>query len=192
MPHSNIKQLVIGKRFLEALYFGTIELVTKPSPDLHLCLGIACCGSIKPIAQVERELRAEVSSEQWGPSNGELIIGRDTTIVNEGLHHLIRAISLENSIYFPSEWDAIVEEVCHDLRYYILQEFHGYPKRIGYSLRTAGLASIVLLCKLRQKEPSFLNESQKKVAGNLLEQLFSHQSDQTCQAEFYILGDADK
>ena len=175
----SIRRLVEEKRFVEALYFGSVELASNPTAELHLDLGLACCAAIKPIAEVERNLALEQAGNEpqanWNTEG--LIVGRDTGLVNEGLHHLLQATHLNPQIRFPTSLEPITIEVIQDLHDYLRQEFHGFRSfKLGYSLGTAALAAVVLLYRLQaqaQEKIEFLSATRLKVADELLAKLSS-------------------
>jgi hypothetical protein len=52
MLKMNIRYLVENERYVEALYFGALEIDRTPSAALHLDLGLACCGAIHPVSEL--------------------------------------------------------------------------------------------------------------------------------------------
>lgn len=152
MSPTAIRQLLKQERFVEVVYFGALQLVSCPSAELHLDLGLACCAAIKPIAQFERDLASENETNQ--SYLGRLMVGRGTRLVNEGLHHLLQATRLDSQIRFPPSLEPITIKVLRDLEDYLGQEFKGFStSELDYSLRSAGLAAFVLLTRLQELSP---------------------------------------
>lgn len=174
-----IRHLIELERFVEVLYFGALELALNPTSELHLYLGLACCASIKPIAQIERELAPDKidTSDRQEAYLGRLTVGRSTTLVNEGLHHLLQATHLEPEIQFPSSFEPITLRILQDLQDYLGQEFRGFTiSGLNYSLKTAGLATLVLLARLQGLAPDKAGVSSDiriQIADELLSELSS-------------------
>jgi hypothetical protein len=156
MSHPPIEKLVENKRFVEALYFGAIDLASSPTSELHLYLGIACCATIKPIAEIERYLSLETTDQdnQFAVNIHGLCVTRDTLFVNEGLHHFLQAKQLNPQVMFPESIRPITTLVIQDLQDYLRQEFHGFfASQLDYTLLKAALAAVVLICDLQGDDP---------------------------------------
>jgi hypothetical protein len=156
MFHPPIKKLIENKRFVEALYFGAIDLVSNPTSELHLFLGIACCATVKPIAEIERYLSLETTDQdnQFAVNIHGLGVTRDTLLVNEGLHHFLQAKQLNPQVMFPDSIKPITTLVIQDLQDYLRQEFHGFfVSQLDYTLLKAALAAVVLICDLQGDDP---------------------------------------
>ena len=183
-----IKNLVESKRFVEALYFGTQELFLNPSPDLHLYLGLACCGAIRPIAEFQRYMAYLAQGKEVQRPAGGLILKGNTTIVYEGFQHLIEARHRNSSIKFPDSMNEAVKEVLNDLGDYLTQEFHGYQStELKYSLRTSAIAAAVVLTRLTDTEvnlPKNINDSMRKSGEDLIVDL---ENSKGGDASFYKL-----
>jgi hypothetical protein len=147
----SIEQLIKRERFIEAIYFGALDLAVHPSSELHLFLGVACCASIRSIAETERFLALEQSEVNNSASVFGLGVCRDTSLVKEGLHHLLRAKHLNPSIMLPDSLEQVTASILQDLRDYTRQEFRGFSG--GASLRTAAFTAIVMLCELQGGSP---------------------------------------
>jgi hypothetical protein len=190
MSHPPIEKLVENQRFVEALYFGAIDLASSPTSELHLYLGIACCATIKPIAEIENYLALE-STDQYDQSvasiNG-LSVTRDTLLVNEGLHHLLQAKQLNPQVVLPTSLKPITKLVIQDLQDYLRQEFHGFlASQLDYTLLRAALAAIVLICELQGDDPekiTNLSTTRIEAARELIAKL---SSTERSQAAFYNL-----
>ena len=184
MFNYSIRELIEEQRFIEALYFGLIDLKSNPTSELHLYLGITCCATIKPIAELQRFFALELDSALKAQSYFEisgLVINRTTRLVNEGLHHLLQAKELNPQVGIPPSLKKITRLVINNLQDYLRQEFHG----IDYKLFGAALASIVLICELQGDEPeksTKLSTTQIESASKLIKQLSSITR---TQANFY-------
>lgn len=190
MFRPQIEKLIENKRFVEALYFGVIELASNPTSELHLYLGIACCATIKPIAEIERYLALESTVQDDQPIvniNG-LTVTRDTLLVNEGLHYLLRAKQLNPQVVLPSSLKPITTLVIQDLQDYLRQEFHGFfVSQLDYTLLKAALAAVVLICELQGDEPekiTNLPSTRIEAARELIAKL---SSTERSQAAFYTV-----
>jgi hypothetical protein len=156
MFHPPIEKLIENKRFVEALYFGAIDLASNPTSELHLYLGIACCATVKPIAEIERYLALDTTDQddQSVINIHGLSVTRDTLLVNEGLHHLLQAKQLNPQVIFPDSIKPIISLVIQDLQDYLRQEFHGFSaSHLDYTLLKAALAAIVLICEIQGDDP---------------------------------------
>ena len=189
MLNYSIRRLVEEQRFIEALYFGVIDLLSDPTSELHLYLGIACCATIEPIAELERFLALEPNTtpnHQFPDNINGLIVTGDTLLVNEGLHHLLQAKELNPQIVIPTSLKKITKLVIQNLQDYLRQEFKDFVvSELDYSLLEAALASIVLICELQGDEPeksTKLSTTQIEKARELLKRLSSIKR---TQANFY-------
>jgi hypothetical protein len=188
MFHPPVEKLIENKRFVEALYFGVIDLASNPTSELHLYLGIACCATIKPIAEIERYLALESTAqeEQSVVSINGLSVTRDTLLVNEGLHHLLQAKQLNPQVVLPASLKPITTLVIQDLQDYLRQEFHGFfASHLDYTLLRAALAAVVLLCELQGDDPEKITKlptNRIEAARELLAKLSSTEGS---QAAFY-------
>jgi hypothetical protein len=183
----DIKFMVESKRFVEALYFGALRLASDPSAELHLHLGLACCGTIRPVAEVQRFMNKAESGEESSVSVDGLTVNRGTLLVYEGLFHLVEAGRKNPEIMFSKSMRDVVQEVVNDLGDYLTQEFHGYQSRHRkYSLRAVAAAAPVLLARLIDEQielPESVN-SRIDSANELLKELEASQSG---DASFYDL-----
>lgn len=191
--HPSIQKLVENQRFIEALYFGVMEQKANPSSELHLNLGISCCATIKPIADIERYLKDRKSYEETSSFVNPVVdveglgVVRSSRLVNEGLHHFLQAIKLNPKIQVPDSLKPITKTIIQDLEDYMRQEFQGYPTSLEYGLKGAGLAAIVLLCELQgdnPKEITNLYPPTIDAAYELISKLFATDNK---QAFFYAL-----
>lgn len=188
----NIEFLVRSKRFLEALYFGALQIDSTSSSQLHLLLGVACCGTIKPIGLIERTLREPRTSNAPRLPSGGLIVGRATTIVYEGFEHLVEARRKDPSIVFAADLVPIVSEVVDDLVSYQLQEFHGYTSDTPVSLPDAALAATVLLVQLTDgavQLPPLRTSGSQAIAERVIEERLAMPGD---GAAFHRVRRADR
>ncbi len=134
-------------RFIEVLYFGALMLMSRSTGELHASLGVACCATVKPIAQAQRLIRGEATTDPClygGPD-------RHTLLVNEGVHHLLRAIQLDPRFYFPATLEPVTQEVISDLEWFAKEEFHDVTSHQtkGYPPRQAALYARILLSYLQ-------------------------------------------
>lgn len=188
MFHPPIEKLVENKRFVEAMYFGTIDLASNPTSEVHLYLGISCCATIKPIAELERYLASELTTQEDSTvvSVNGLNVNRNTLVVNEGLHHLLRAKQLNSQSIIPASLRSITTLIIQDLQDYLRQEFHGFSvSSLEYTLSQAASAAVVLLCELQRDDPEIvtkLTTARIKAARELIAKLSSQEGS---QAVFY-------
>ena len=180
MFNYSIRELIEEQRFVEALYFGLIDLKSNPTSELHLYLGIACCATIKSIAELERFLALEpdaAHNSQFAANLNGLIVTRGTRLVNEGLHHLLQAKELNPQVGIPPSLKKITKLVINNLQDYLRQEFHGFlSSKLDYSIIMATFASIVLICELQGDEPeksSKLSTIRIEAARELIKRLSS-------------------
>ena len=185
----SIRELIEEKRFVEALYFGIINLTSNPTSELHLYLGIACCATIRSIASLECYLERNPDTRQKPEcylNISGLSVNRGTLLVNEGLHHLLQAKELNPQIVIPPSLQKNTKLVIQDLEDYLRQEFKDFVvSELDYSLLEAALASIVLICELQGDEPeksTKLSTTQIEKARELLKRLSSIKR---TQANFY-------
>ncbi|HLP87529.1 MAG TPA: hypothetical protein VK184_02845 [Nostocaceae cyanobacterium] len=193
--HPDIQELVENQRFIEALYFGVMEQQSNPSSELHLNLGISCCATIKPIADIERYLKDRTSYEETSSFVNPVVdveglgVVRSTMLVNEGLHHFLQAKRLNPQIQVPDSLKPITITIIQDLQDYLRQEFQGYSTSLlEYKLRIAGLAATVLLCELQgdnPKEKIKLYQNAIDSAYELISKLFATDNKQSF---FYALN----
>ena len=189
MFNYSIRELIEEQRFIEALYFGLIDLKSNPTSELHLYLGIACCATIKPIAELQRffvlELDSALKAQSYFEISG-LGANRTTLLVNEGLHHLLQAKELNPQVVIPPSLTKITRLVINNLQDYLRQEFKDFfVSDLDYSLIMATFASIVLICELQGDEPeksSKLSTIRIEAAHELIKRLSSIKR---TQADFY-------
>jgi hypothetical protein len=188
MFHPPLEKLIESKRFVEAMYFGAIDLASNPTSELHLYLGIACCATIKSIAELERYLALESTTQEDSSvvSVNGLSVSRNTLLVNEGLHHLLQAKQLNPHVMIPASLKPVTVLIIQYLQDYLHQEFHGFSvSSLDYTLSQAALGAIVLLCKLQGYEPeeiTKLTTTRIEAAHELIAKLSSQERR---QAVFY-------
>jgi len=145
----DISALVERRNFVEAMYYGGIQAMLNPSAQLHLCVGIACCAAIKPIAELERYALAFQKGESYEPRGSCLGVRRSTRLVSEGMEHFVAAIGLDPAIQVPESLREVAAEVLRDLADYARQDFKAFPaSELPYTLREAAYAAVVLLRRL--------------------------------------------
>ncbi|MCB9760555.1 MAG: hypothetical protein H6739_12005 [Alphaproteobacteria bacterium] len=128
----DVHELVKKRRFMEALYFGSAD--GAPTPADRFALGVACIIVVKAIANRERA-RAGVDVRVSAGS-----VGRSTTMVREGLKHIVQALR-DDPTFRPAEGlKPIIVDALDDLKWYLRQEFHGFS-----ALYEVGLAADLLL-----------------------------------------------
>jgi hypothetical protein len=107
-------------------------------------------------------------------------------LVNEGLHHLLRAISIDPAARYPVSLEPVTTRVLHDLHDYLGQEFRGWNvPDLKYSLSSAGLAAFYLLARvqgLALNKTGMLSELRVGIAEELIAQLSASDEE---QAAFY-------
>ena len=189
MSNYPIGRLIEENGFVEALYFGIINLTSNPTSELHLYLGIACCATIRSVASLECYLERNPDAHQKPEcylNISGLSVNRGTLLVNEGLHHLLQAKELNPQIVIPPSLQKSTKLVKQDLEDYLRQEFKDFVvSELDYSLLEAALASIVLICELQGDEPeksTKLSTTQIENARELLKRLSSIKRN---QANFY-------
>jgi hypothetical protein len=165
----DLKWLSEQRRFVEVMYFGA--RLEHPTALERLYLGLACCASIRPVAEVERMLAASVEGRPLPAHTTGLIVGRGTRLVHEGVMHIVRVTREEPALAFPSSSREAVADVIADLMDYARQDFKAFPApELGYSLKTVAYAAIVLLHRLAGTAP-ILDVGQVRVAENLIQEL---------------------
>lgn len=148
MDLASVRYLVNSSRFVEALYFGALLLSRQPSAELHLLLGLACCGAVKPIAASVRMLQEPDADYDPALAGGGLIVGANTSMVREGFFHMIEALRAEPEIKFAVGTQPAVSDVLKQMSWYMRQEFHGFDDARKPDLRSSAAAAALLLYRL--------------------------------------------
>ncbi|HLP87528.1 MAG TPA: hypothetical protein VK184_02840 [Nostocaceae cyanobacterium] len=191
MLHSSvekIERLVGYGEVLEALYLGMIELMLNPNSELHLYVGICCCATIRSIAEIERELpHIKIDEGQQVVTNIlGMIVGRDTLLVNEGLHHLLQAKRLKPEIEIPEKFKKVTSEIIQDLQDYLQQDFQNIScSQLDYSLQMAAVAAIVLICQLQGDEPEQVTQLPTSLIEDANKLILELSASGNKQAAFY-------
>jgi hypothetical protein len=152
---SSIESFIANRRFVEALYFGAMQESQGQGqePQRHLYLGLACCASIKPLANNQRDLRkARLYNDALSDS---LVINSGTSLVYEGLYHLAFSAFLNKyTLAFPENLRPVVSETIDDLEWYTKEEFHGFSTPIpGTSKKVFAQIAIMLLKRGLEEKP---------------------------------------
>ncbi len=154
MNVSYLQRLVESNRLVEALYFGALLRGAARTAEAHLLLGVACCGGVRPIAEMER---ADAEAIPGAPPQlpvGGLVVGRATLLVHEGFYHLIEALRREPGIVLAPPLREAARRALDDLKWYSKQEMHGFTSGRKLSLREVAEGAIVLLHRVAGEEAS--------------------------------------
>ncbi len=165
-----IEWLNRNKRYVEALYFGALQLARAPTAELHLELGLACCGAIRPVAMLNRMLYEPGTEHSAMIDGGGLLVSNGTLLVYEGYFHFIESLRKDPQVRFASELEPVVGEVLEHLTWYVRQEFHGLGGGLPYNLRSAALGAILLLHRLGRSNtplPSAVERSRATLEENI-------------------------
>jgi len=183
----DIERYLERSHFVEVLYFGTLALASCPTVELHAGLGVACCATIKSLAQTQRLMRGVAVTTPClygGPD-------RHTLLVNEGVQHLLRALRMDVHYRFPAALEPVIREVIDDLLWFVKEEFHDVTSHQGrgYHPRQAALYARVLLAYLQRQDDTFAWKGMSGVenADNLLAELLSSSSETAAFST--VLGD---
>jgi hypothetical protein len=159
-----VRRQVQGRYLAEALYFGVIALCRSTSPQLHLYLGLAACGSIGPLADTQRVLHGAPVAANRGP-----MVGNATRLVYEGFHHLLEAGRLGARL--PGSLIPVASEILDDLQWYLLEDWKGLPgggRRLSQKAVAYGAA--VLLHRLLPEAPPLREPADAQWAQDLVDE----------------------
>ena len=149
MDVAYLQRLVEDERFVETLYYGALLLRTDQSAEVHLYLGVACCGSVLRIGQMEKaDFEAPPGTPPDFPTGG-LAVPRPTLLVYEGFFHFIEALRKQKGIMLPPSIRSVAREVLSTLYWYRRQEMHGYSSSLrAHSYAEVADGAIMLLHRL--------------------------------------------
>lgn len=163
---AHVRRLVAARLFPDALYFGALCLTHETSAELHMLLGVACCGCCLPIAEAQRMLNnVPVASAGRG-----LLVGNATLLVHEGFQHLAEALRREPDLEVSADFAPVVRQVGDDLSWYLREDFKGF--RIGrqHTLRDAAMGAAALLGRLLRSPPALPDAWMRDVAETLADE----------------------
>lgn len=115
--NNQIISLLEKDRFVEVLYYASIQETQNGSVDNELMLGLACCAAIRPLANMLRRQDGEDAPP------GGYAISRKTKIVGNGYLHLEQSLLNAPELVVPETLTDFCQRVRRDLIVYGSQEF---------------------------------------------------------------------
>lgn len=186
MSNNYIKKLVKQKQYVEALYFGALELSKSPNKELHLYLGLACCAVIQPVARVERYMADPEAMKEKVIEPVGLLVGRATHIIYEGFFHLLEATKEGDDVHFDASLEDNIKEIIIDVEDYLHQDFHGCPTKKSYQLKKVGVGALILL-KEFVNDKSDMKRYAKRMKEKAMEMIEELKANGGGDADFYAL-----
>ena len=163
--------------FAEALYFGALALPHARSAELHLHLGLACCGSIGGVADAQRILHGTPDVAV----GGRPLVGNATRLVYEGFYHLLEAA--RGGARVPEDLAGIGADILVDLEWYQREDLKGFSLAgRKHTLRSAAAGAAVLLRRLLPNATPPSDEGRTRWAEELVDEELRQASG---DAEFY-------
>jgi hypothetical protein len=160
-----VRRQVEQRFYAEALYFGALALPRAASPELHLYLGLAACGSIGSAADAQRALHGA----PLPASGARPMVGNATLLVYEGFFHLLEAA--RRGLRAPDALAAVAAEILDDLQWYLLEDWKGLPggKR-RRSLKAAAYGATVLVHRMLPGAPALREPGDAQWAQELVDE----------------------